>query len=423
MAPRLSPFWRNVFTLMSGTVLSQILLLVFTPVLSRIYLPEAFGIMGAYLGALLILTVIANGGYEMAIMLPKKEEDAHQLTWLSIFIGVGSSLLVLGLSLLWGKAFLNWINLPELIGWHLLLPLSLLLEATYQACYQALNRFRSYRMLAVSRLARAIVQIAVSLGLGFMGYGFEGLLTGLIAGQGVGGVLLFFFYVKRPSARKAISPFTLKHMLQTGKTYRDFPIFAMASNGLNTAGKQLPYFFLPRLFEANGMGKTMSGHFQQTQKVLSLPIGVLGVSLGSVFYERASRAKEAGGDALSKLTMKTAAMLFLMGLLPSVMVMIWGPELFRFALGEEWETAGLYARWLMPWFYLTFVAVPLSYLVDIQRKLHVYLILNVLLFVGQLAALLLGSMWLANDDLILLYGAVSAALVGVQIVYFLYLRK
>lgn len=423
MAPQFSPFWRNVFTLMSGTVLSQVLLLVFTPVLSRVYLPEAFGIMGAYLGALLVLTVVANGGYELAIMLPKEEKDAHQLTWLSIIIGGAMSLLVLGLSLLGAKAFLNWIHLPELIGWHLLLPLSLLLEATYQACYQALNRFRAYRILAASRLVRAIVQIGISLTLGLMGYGFEGLLTGLIAGQGMGGILLLYFYAKRPLARQTISHFSFQEMLRAGKAYRDFPIFAMASNGLNTAGKQLPYFFLPRLFDANGIGKNMAGHFQQTQKLLSLPIGVLGVSLGSVFYERASRAKEAGGKALSDLTRKTAATLFLLGLAPSAVVMIFGPELFRFFLGENWEAAGLYARWLMPWFYLTFVAVPLSYLVDVQRKLHVYLVLNVLLFLGQLAALLLGSIWFTNEDLILLYGAVSAFFVGVQIIYFLYLRR
>jgi O-antigen/teichoic acid export membrane protein len=422
MAPTFSPFWRNVFTLMSGTVLSQVLLLAFTPVLSRVFLPEAFGVMGAYLGALLVLTVIANGGYELAIMLPKEEEDAHQLTWLSISIGGISSLLVLGLAWVGGKPFLNWINLPELIGWHLMLPLSLLLEGIYQACYQALNRFKAYRILAASRLARAIVQIAVSLSLGLMGFGFEGLLAGLIAGQGVGGLLLLFFYVKRPLARKVIHHFSFSRMLKTGKAYRDFPIFAMASNGLNTAGKQLPYFFLPRLFEAQGLGKTMSGNFQQTQKLLSLPIGVLGVSLGSVFYERASRAQEEGGKALSDLTLKTTKTLFLLGLGPSIIVMLFGPELFTFVLGDDWEIAGRYARWLMPWFYLTFVAVPLSYLVDVKRKLHVYLILNILLFCGQLAALLLGSIWLSNDYLILLYGAVSAVLAGVQIVYFLYLR-
>ncbi len=421
MAPTFSSFWRNVFTLMSGTLLSQVLLLVFTPVLSRIYLPEAFGVMGAYLGALLVLTVIANGGYEMAIMLPKAEEEAHRLSWLSMFIGLFISLLVLGMSLLGGKAFLLWIKLPELIGWHLMLPLSLLLESIYQACYQALNRFRAYRPLAASRLIRAIVQISLSLTLGLMDYGFQGLLAGLIGGQFVGAVILFFFYIQKPLARQSLSPFSLPKLLASGRAYRDFPIFGMLSSGLNTAGKQLPYFFLPRLFPAEELGKSMSGHFQQTQKLLSLPIGVLSVSLGSVFYERVSRAKEEGGKALADLTKKTFRSLLLLGILPSAVVMAFGPELFRFVLGPEWETAGLYARWLMPWFYLTFVAVPLSYLVDVQRKLDVYLLLNAALFLGQLAALLWGSSHLENGELILLYGAVSAILVGVQIGYFYFL--
>jgi O-antigen/teichoic acid export membrane protein len=413
---QLSGFWRQVLTLSSGTVLAQLLVLAATPVLTRLYEPEAFALLGAYLGATLVLTVIANGGYELAIMLPGEEGDAHRLFQLCVLL----SLLAAGAMALLGALGATWlleqVKLPELLGWHYLLPLSMLMEGVGQALYQLLNRRQAYRLLAGSRLARALAQLLLSLSWGFWSGDFQGLLAGLLAGQGAGLAFLLWGYAQKVEK----TPFVLSAIFHSARQYRDFPLFAVLSNGLNTAGKQLPFFFLPALFPLNSLGKTMSGHFQQTQKLLSLPIGWLGVSLGSVFYEKASKAEKEGGEALWQLSWRMARTLFLLGLGPSLVVMLFGPQLFGWVLGEAWTEAGYYARWLMPWFFLTFMAVPLSYLVDVKRKLGIYLLFNLLLFVGQLLALN-GGASLGQHGIIQLYGLVSGLLVLAQLAYFIFL--
>ena len=84
-------------------------------------------------------------------------------------------------------------------------------------------------------------------------------------------------------------------------------------------------------------------------------------------------------------------------------------------------TAGEYARWLMPWMGLTFLAVPLSYLIDIRRKLGEFLVYNLVFFLAILGVIQFApSSW---DDLQLIQalGATGAALVALQLGYLLWL--
>ena len=67
---------RNILTLMTGTTIAQAIPIAISPILTRIYTPEDFGIFAIFLAITLIIGSIANGHYEQAIMIPKKDEDA-----------------------------------------------------------------------------------------------------------------------------------------------------------------------------------------------------------------------------------------------------------------------------------------------------------------------------------------------------------
>ena len=81
-----SEFSRNVLTLMTGTTIAQAIPIAISPILTRIYAPEDFGMFALYMSVASIISVIATGRYELAIMLPKKDEDAVNIVALSIII-------------------------------------------------------------------------------------------------------------------------------------------------------------------------------------------------------------------------------------------------------------------------------------------------------------------------------------------------
>ena len=77
---------------MTGTTLSQIIPIFTAPIITRIYLPEYYGIMAIYMSVSTLLGIISTLSYTSAILLPEKDEDAIsvlQLCFISTLIWAG----------------------------------------------------------------------------------------------------------------------------------------------------------------------------------------------------------------------------------------------------------------------------------------------------------------------------------------------
>ena len=68
---------------MTGTGLAQAIPIAISPILTRLYTPEEFGIFALYIAITAILTILVTGRYELAIMLPKEDEDAVNILSIS----------------------------------------------------------------------------------------------------------------------------------------------------------------------------------------------------------------------------------------------------------------------------------------------------------------------------------------------------
>ncbi|MEZ4825205.1 MAG: oligosaccharide flippase family protein [Bacteroidia bacterium] len=410
----MSEFGKSVATLVSGSLVAQILGIISILTLPRLYDDVHFGFFGFFVATVAIVVVVINGGYEHAIMLPDEEPVSRSLTALSLWIAVAGSGLVLLVLVLWGKAILRLGDVAGLYGWHYAIPLSILLEGISQPFRTLLNRNESYRLLSFSKIARALVLVIVSVVLGLKNMGFAGLIAGYIAGQVAGfGVLLAGLKKDHWSFDTWLRWKNLKH---AGSQFIDFPRYSVASAWLNTASKHLPYYLLIPMFDAG-----VAGQFGQADRVLTLPVVLISMSVGTVYFQHASRAFQESGAALSKITIQTFIRLLIPAIPFLLITMIWGPSLFAWVLGEEWRTAGVYARWMMPWMFMVFMASPLSYLIDIRRKLREFLWYNIGLFSVRLAALWVGGRYFSAEEAMMIYGFSGMAMVGLQLGYLLYI--
>ncbi|GAB4415799.1 MAG: hypothetical protein OHK0039_24680 [Bacteroidia bacterium] len=362
-------------TLSSGSLLAQGLGLLSIFVLPRLYADADFGLFGIYYASLVVMAVVINGGYEQAVMLPATDAGARTLLRHSIRLALLLSGVLLLVVWLLGPWLLGLAGAAALGAWIWLVPLALLLEGLAQPLHTMLNRLQRYRALSLARVLRALTWVGSSIALGLAGYGFAGLIVGWLAGQVVRVLVLVLAYL--PPMRQ------IPRTASEAGGYSDFLRYGVASAWLNTAARHLPFYLLVPYF-----GEAAAGQFTQANRVLSLPIDLIAMSIGSVFYEAGRRAHAAGGDALWQLTRRTARQLALLGLPVLIVIMAAGPQLFAWVLGEAWYEAGVFARWLMPSFYLIFIASPLAYLIDIRRKLPSFLLYNALLFVVRLFVLL-----------------------------------
>lgn len=81
-----SEFNKNVTTLFTGTVIAQAIPIAISPILSRLYSPDEFGVWALYVSLVMFFSVFSTGRYQFAIMLPKEKKEAINILGLSFII-------------------------------------------------------------------------------------------------------------------------------------------------------------------------------------------------------------------------------------------------------------------------------------------------------------------------------------------------
>ena len=69
-------FGRDVGKLVTGTIIAQAVGICLTPVITRIFSPEIYGVASVFISIVSIQTVISCMRYELAILLPKNQKEA-----------------------------------------------------------------------------------------------------------------------------------------------------------------------------------------------------------------------------------------------------------------------------------------------------------------------------------------------------------
>ena len=92
-----SPELRGVATLGVGTAVSQLLPVVMSFILSRLYTPEAFGDYGVFINYASVIAIVICARYEYAIMRPRREVDALNLVALCLLLACGVTVLLYAL--------------------------------------------------------------------------------------------------------------------------------------------------------------------------------------------------------------------------------------------------------------------------------------------------------------------------------------
>mgnify|MGYP005862232109 CR=1 FL=1 len=187
-------FLKNVVTLMSGTAMAQGFVVLCTPILTRIYDPDDFGVLTVYLGVITVITVITCGRYELSIVLPEKDSDAVNLFVLSTIITLMLTILIIIFA-----TFIQWsslslvVRLKDICGsWVWFIPISIFATGLFQALNYWNIRRKNFGQLAIRQITQSITMILVQLTMGLLIAANErSLIIGLVSGQLVAVIVLF----------------------------------------------------------------------------------------------------------------------------------------------------------------------------------------------------------------------------------------
>ena len=396
MLNRLKPkseFSRNVLTLMTGTTIAQAIPIAISPILTRIYTPEDFGVFALYMSVASLLSVMATGRYELAIMLPKKDEDAVNIVALSIIIAFFVSFISFLIVFIFNAQITNLLGNPEISSWLYFIPVTVLLTGIYQSLNYWSNRKKEYKRLATSRVVQSGTTATSNLALGFTEFTSSGLIFSSILGQGIAtGILSLLIYKNN---KKIFIKITKTKILFFLKKYIDFPKYSIFSDLLTTANSQLAILFLANLFSIS-----VVGFFSFASRIVSVPTAILSSSIGDVFRQEATKSYVEDHECES-IYVSTLKKLIFLGFIPFLIIYLFSPLLFELLFGSTWREGGVYASILAPMLFLQFVSSPLSMMYYIAQKQKYYLWFIVLMFTSSIVLFLSAYIFTLNIALFL----------------------
>ena len=107
-------FGRDVGKLVTGTIIAQAVGICLTPITTRIFSPEIYGVASVFILIVGILTVISCMRYELAILLPKNQKEAGGVFLACIGVLICFTAVLIPVFLFFGEGVVNLFNAPEL---------------------------------------------------------------------------------------------------------------------------------------------------------------------------------------------------------------------------------------------------------------------------------------------------------------------
>ncbi len=347
-----SEFSKNVLTLMTGTTIAQAIPIAISPILTRIYTPEDFGVFALYMGIASIVAVIATGRYEMAIMLPKKDSDAVNIVALSVIISFLVSFISLVIVFVFNTQITTVLGNQEISNWLYFIPITILLTGIYQSFNYWSNRKKQYRRLATSGVIQSSATSTINLCMGFNGFGSSGLIIGQLIGHITATIILvkqvlkidrLFFY--------QINKYKIIILFKRYISFLKFGVLALFTS--NLAGQSL--FFLISIY----LNATILGFISLILRLISIPSAFLSKNLGDVFYQEISLLKKE--DSYEKIKNFTKK-LTLYSFVTYFVIYIIFENYFVFMFGEQWADAVVYVKYLLVVAVFSFIFSPLTML-------------------------------------------------------------
>src|SRR5690606_17358759 len=180
-----SIYVRGVASLAGANAASQLVVILLTPVITRLYSADEYGVLGVYSSVLALTLVGAGLRYEAAIPLPRSTRAAANLLALSLVSNVAVSVLLGVVVLARGNDIARALGLSQpSILWFV--PVGVLLAGIYQSLSHLAIRRSAFGTLARTRLLQSTFQGVVQITVGALGAGAAGLVSGHVVGQSAG---------------------------------------------------------------------------------------------------------------------------------------------------------------------------------------------------------------------------------------------
>ncbi|WP_341706920.1 lipopolysaccharide biosynthesis protein [Halopseudomonas sp.] len=388
-------FIRGVIFLVGGASGAQIIFFLASPIITRIYSPEEFGVLSFFVAIFAVCGVVSSLRYELAIPIASSDVDAVNLLVLSFICLLGITALMVAITILLSIQGLRVEGYSQMYSYLWFLPIGVFFIGLHQILVNWGLRRKAFGRIAGTRIKQSVSTVASQIG--FHKFGVTALVAGYIGGLAVASFALGGAILKS----KDLQYYRWNRVLNVARRHKRFAYIDIWAALFNTAGVQMPPILFALLFSP-----AVAGVYALAHRVLALPAALIGEAVGKVFFANAADARRKGD--ISFLVLNLNKSLAYLAMPPALIIITAGPYLFDFIFGAGWGVSGKYAQWMMPWLYLVFLASPLSSLFLINERQKDGLVFQSILLVCRLVSLLVGAGYEDASLAIFLFSVSSA---------------
>lgn len=368
---------RNIAAVASGTAAAQVVVVAFSPVITRIYSPETFGLQGVFLSLVSILSPVIALRYPLAIITAETWDEALRLGRLSLMVAVGVAGLMWLILLTGGQIAVSLLGAEGLGSLILFLPLALLCVTLQDVANFKAARQGVFRLVGLVSVLQAFVTNVARIVGGLISPVAAVLVAITTLAPAIKAAMLM---AGARDLRRPASGLTRGETLNLLNKHRDFPVYRMPTDVLNSASQAVPVLMLAALFTP-----AAAGLYVLTRTVLNLPSNVIGAAVGNVIYARFAELSRQKQPLYPLLWRATGALLLLSPLIIGLALV--APSFFAVVFGEEWREAGHYAQWMALWLGVSIANVPAIRLAPVIKSQGLLLIANILFLIVRVAAI------------------------------------
>lgn len=358
------PFFRNVLTLTSGSVVAQVSAMVATPFVARLYSPSDYGVLGVYSSILSVTYVAAMLRYEFAVPIAKTDSSAVNL--LALCFTLATVAATLGGTALWqfGSVF----GVPAVLSrlaW--VLPLGIMATCVYAALTNWSVRRHDYGLIARTKVTQTLGMITAQIAMGLTKFGALGLILGYIVGQG-GGIGSYFRRLISRDARllRSVSP---RNVIQSASEYRRYPQYSVLAALLEAATSSVPYLFLSATY-----GPVVTGCYTLTERFVVAPVNMLSMSISQVLIGELAEYGRNRPEAIREVFSTRLRYSALLGSLIFLGTFFVLPPAMPFLFGQRWAPVSSCLRLMAPAYAMAFIVGPYGCTVEVLQRQDLHLV-------------------------------------------------
>ncbi len=353
-------FLGNTLKLASGNIVSQLLVVLMAPVMTRLFDPAVFGITAVFLSVRNIVGIVSCLRYEPAIVLSPEEKDGA-----SVFVFCVAVSLVVG-----AASYLALFLLRDVIAALLktdaltpfipLIALSVALNGVHLALNYWFTRRKGYITLSGSQISGTSGSEIFQIVLALLGRATAAVrIIGVLVGQAFSVLFLTPWLITRHG--RAFKDVTWSSIKENLVRYKKFPLVSSWAGLLSAASLQLPFLMLMAFFSPE-----VVGFYQLAYGLLRKPMTFFGSAVSRVYLQKAS--EDDRREQLHVSAFGILKRLVSFGFFPFALLSITAPDLFVVVFGSAWAEAGYYTTFLSMFTFFWFSSSPISNIFSIRNK-------------------------------------------------------